>query len=88
MVIEVLFPMARHGVRWWHYVGRGGTMGMVVVRQLPCALWAWPGLRPYSVKPEGHCGIDAGVGDRPGLTVSPPYRGCVDLNLRQVTILG
>ena len=45
---------------------------MVVVRQLPCALCAWCGLRPCFVKPEGRCGIDAGACDYPVLTVSPP----------------
>jgi hypothetical protein len=53
---------------------------MVAAYQLPCALWAWRSLRPGSVKPRGRRGDDARVGNCSGLTVSPPYRACVELD--------
>jgi hypothetical protein len=41
MVVEALPLIPRHDV-WW--VG-GGTVGMVVVHQLPCMAWARHGRR-------------------------------------------
>ena len=80
MVIEVSLPTPRHGVRWGYCAGRGATVGMVVVHQLPCVWWAWRSLCPSSVKPGGRRINNAGAGDRFGLMVSPLRHGCVDLS--------